>query len=183
MVLAIIMGARPNLVQWLAILCVLTGVWAIGYASGHFLKQEYSQKHLRHVILISLCSALGFGIFIAASQAATQYYSSLQTIYLSRGIGLIVLGVFFIKKHTPPVPILKSWKLITLQGLLDTCAVTALTMATWTENAEIAVVTSSGCCVVTILLARFILYEKMSWTQWAGVTMILSGVSVLSIMN
>lgn len=184
MVLAIIMGTRPNLMQWLAISSVLAGVWVVGYASGHFLNQpEYNKKHLRRVVLISLCSALGFGIFIATSQAATHYFGALQTIYLSRGIGLIALGLLFIRKHLSPVPILKSWRMITLQGLLDTGAVTALTLAAWTENAEIAVVTSSGFCVVTILLARFILHEKMSWTQWAGVGLIVSGVSFLSMMN
>ncbi len=184
MILAVILGARPDSLQWLAIFCVLAGVWVVGYASGHFLNQpEYSQKHLRRVIIMSLLAALGFGIFIATSQAATQYYGGLQTIYLSRGIGLIALGLFFIKQQISPAPILKSWRLITLQGLLDTCAVTALTLAAWAENSEIAVVTSSGFCVVTILLARFILHEKMSWTQWAGVGLIVSGVSVLSAMS
>ncbi len=184
MVLAIILGTRPNSVQWLAIFSILAGVWLVGYASGNFLNQpEYNKKHMRRVILMSLFSALGFGIFIATSQAATQYFGGLQTIYLSRGIGLIALGLFFIRKNLSPVPIIKSWRLITIQGLLDTCAVTALTLAAWTENSEIAVVTSSGFCVVTVLLAKFILHEKMSLIQWAGVVIIVSGVSVLSMMN
>ncbi len=181
LLLAVVLGSRPNLVQWLTIFGVLAGVWIVGMASGHFLKQpEYSKQHLQRVIIISLCSSLGFGIFIATSQAATEYFGGMQTIYLTRGIGLLVLGCFFIKKRISPAPIVKSWRLITLQGLLDTCGVTALTLAAWTENAEIAVVTSSGFCVVTILLARFILKEKMSWSQWGGVLLIVSGVTFLS---
>ena len=53
-------------------------------------------------------------------------------------------------------------------------------LAAHTPAPEIAVVISSGFCIVTILLARVILKEIMSWPQWLGVVMIVAGVAVLS---
>jgi drug/metabolite transporter (DMT)-like permease len=181
MALAVFLGARPGMLQWIAIASVLGGVWAVSYASDHFLEQgEYSRPQLRRVIIISIISSLGFGISIAASQAATHYYGELQTICLSRWIGLITLSLYFICKRITPRTVLRCWPLITIQGLLDTTAFVVLMLAAHTPAPEIAVVISSGFCIVTILLARVILKEIMSWPQWLGVVMIVAGVAVLS---
>ena len=47
-------------------------------------------------------------------------------------------------------------------------------------GAEIAVVVSSGFGAVTVLLARVVLREAMTWAQWAGIVAIVGGVAVLS---
>ena len=180
-ILAIIQGARPDFLQWCAIASVLGGIWGISYASSHFLKQEeYSKQHLRRAIVIAIASSFGFGISIAASQAATHFYGELQTICMSRWIGLISLALYIVRKKIVPRTVPSCWPLITLQGLLDTSAYVILMLAVHTENPEIAVVTSSGFCVVTILLARVILKEKMSWEHWSSILLIVAGVAVLS---
>jgi drug/metabolite transporter (DMT)-like permease len=43
-----------------------------------------------------------------------------------------------------------------------------------------AVVVSSGFSAVTVLLARIVLREAMSWAQWAGIVAIIGGVALLS---
>ncbi len=181
MALAITLGARPDLLQWSAIISILSGVWVVSYASGHFLSEpEYSRTHLNRTILLSLCASLGFGISIAASQQATFYFGELQTICWSRWIGLSALTLFFVHKRHKPTGVLSCWPILTLQGLLDTSAYVALMLAAQTANAEIAVVTSSGFSVVTLLLAKFFLREHISLSQWLGVILIVSGVAVLS---
>jgi len=184
MALAIILGARPGLLQWAAIISVLAGIWVVSYASGHFLSEpEYTRTHLRRTILLSLCASLGFGISIAASQEATRYFGELQTICLSRWIGLSALSLYFIYRHRTPTAVLSCWPILSLQGLLDTCGYVTLMLAAQTKDAEIAVVTSSGFCVVTLLLARCFLHERISLSQWGGVILIVSGVAVLSAGN
>ena len=48
------------------------------------------------------------------------------------------------------------------------------------ENGVIAVVVASTFCAVTVVLARFILKERMNWLQWGGIGGIVCGVAVLS---
>lgn len=180
-ILAIIHGSRPDNSQWLAMFAVFIGVWLVAYASSHFASYpDYSRRHLRQTIIIALASALGFGITVAAAQAASPIYGELQTVCIARWISLLSLALVFICKKQVPVISLKCWPLIGLQGLMDTGAYAALVWSARTENAEIAVVTASGFSIVTVLLARFFLKEKMSWVQWCGVVSIAAGVTVLS---
>jgi len=72
------------------------------------------------------------------------------------------------------------WPFLALQGLLDSAAYVALFTAAGQPGAEMAVVVSSGFSAVTVLLARFILREAMSWAQWAGIVAIIGGVALLS---
>ncbi len=180
-VLAIILGARPDLFQWAAILSVLAGVWSVSYGSEHFLLHpDYNKKHLRYTIMLSLCASVGFGISVAASQSATQYFGELQTICLSRWIGLTALSLYLFSRRQSFAPMLHCWPLLILQGLMDTSGYVALMLAANTDNAELAVVASSGFCVITVTLARIFLKEMMSRMQWLGVFFIVTGVAYLS---
>lgn len=180
-ILAIILGARPDMVQWAAVISVLGGVWIVSYAADHFLHEiHYNEKLLRQAVLVALSASLGLGISVAASQEAARHYGELQTICASRWIGLITISLYFVYKKVLPRAVLTCWPLLTMQGLLDTTAYVVLMLAAHTSAPEMAVVTSSGFCVVTIILARIILKERMRFTHWVGVIFIVSGVSVLS---
>jgi drug/metabolite transporter (DMT)-like permease len=180
-ILALILGSRPDKLQWIAMSAVFIGVWLIAYASSHFESHpDYNRQHLRQTIIIALVSALGFGITVAAAQAASPIYGELQTVCIARWISLLSLALIFLWKKQVPVITLSCWPLIGLQGFMDTGAYAALAWSAQAENPEIAVVTASGFSIVTILLARVFLKEKMSWTQWCGVLFIIIGVVVLS---
>ena len=180
-ILALILGSRPNITQWLAMSAVFVGVWLVACASTHFESHpDYNRQHLRQTIIIALTSALGFGITVAAAQAASPIYGELQTVCIARWISLLSLALVFIWKRQVPVITLSCWPLIGLQGFMDTGAYAALAWSAQAENAELAVVTASGFSIVTVLLARVFLKEKMSWIQWCGVLSIIIGVAVLS---
>ncbi len=182
--LAVILGARLNNIQWMAIFAVFTGVWLVARASSHFASQpDYNRQHLRQTIIIALASSLFFGITIAAAQAASLVYGELQTVCIARWISLLALALVFIWRRQVPVINLSCWPLIGLQGFMDTGAYAALAWSAQAENAEIAVVTASGFSIVTVLLASVFLKEKMSWIQWCGVLLIVIGVIVLSIFE
>jgi drug/metabolite transporter (DMT)-like permease len=42
------------------------------------------------------------------------------------------------------------------------------------------VVVASSFGAVTVVLARLILREAMTWLQWAGIVLVVAGVAVLS---
>lgn len=180
-ILAIILGSRPDSVQWIAMIAVFAGVWLVTLASSHFESHpDYNRKHLRRTIIIALLSSLCFGITVAAAQAASPIYGELQTICIARWISLASLALVFICKKQVPIISLSCWPLIGLQALMDTGAYAALAFSTQVENSEIAVVTASGFSIVTVLLARVFLKEKMSWVQWCGIIFIIVGVVALS---
>jgi len=180
-ILAVILGSRPDKLQWLAISAVFIGVWLVAFASSHFESHpDYNRQHLRRTIIIALASSLAFGITIAAAQAASLIYGELQTVCIARWISLLSIALVFVWKKQVPVISLSYWPLIGLQGFMDTGAYVALAWSTQAENAEIAVVTASGFSIITVLLARYFLKEKMSWTQWGGVLFIVAGIVVLS---
>lgn len=180
-ILAVILGSRPENIIWIAIFAVFIGVWLVACASSHFESHpDYNRQHLRQTIIIALASSLAFGITIAAAQAASPIYGELQTVCIARWISLLSIALVFVWKKQVPIISLRCWPLIGLQGFMDTGAYVALAWSTRAENAEIAVVTASGFSIITVLLARYFLKEKMSWTQWCGVLFIVAGVVVLS---
>lgn len=183
-ILALILGSRPDRLQWIAMFAVFIGVWLVAYASSHFESHpDYNRQHLRRTIIIALASSLGFGITVAAAQAASPIYGELQTVFIARWISLLSIALVFIWKKQVPIITVTCWPLIGIQGFMDTGAYAALAWSARTENAEIAVVTASGFSIVTVLLARYFLKEKMSGTQWGGVILIVAGVVVLSIFG
>ena len=180
-ILAVILGSRPENIIWIAIFAVFIGVWLVACASSQFESHpDYNRQHLRKTIIIALTSSLGFGITIAAAQAASPIYGELQTVCIARWISLLSIALVFICKKQVPIITVTCWPLLGLQGFMDTGAYVALAWSVQAENAEIAVVTASGFSIVTVLLARYFLKEKMSWTQWCGVLFIVAGVVVLS---
>ena len=180
-ILALILGSRPGIVQSLAMCAVFMGVWLVACASSHFESHpDYNREHLRKTIIIALASSLGFGITVAAAQAATPVYGELQTVCIGRWISLLALALVFLWKKQAPIIRLNYWPLIGFQSFMDTGAYVALAWSTQVENAELAVVTASGFSIVTVLLARVFLKEKMNWMQWGGVLFIITGVIVLS---
>ena len=123
-------------------------------------------------------AALTFSVTIAVAQQASHLYGELQTVALSRWVSLLAcVALFLVRRQAPRVP-LRWWPWIGLQGLLDGGAYVALLAGSQGPGAEIAVVVGSGFGAVTVLLARVVLREAMTWAQWAGIAAIVAGVAV-----
>jgi drug/metabolite transporter (DMT)-like permease len=73
------------------------------------------------------------------------------------------------------------WPALLLMGILDVCAVSAVTLAGGMENAEYAAVASSIFGIVTILLAWKFLHEPMRASQWGGVALVFAGIAALGL--
>lgn len=75
-----------------------------------------------------------------------------------------------------------AWWLIIGVGILDTAAIIAGMLGLATGQVAIVSVLSSLYSVVTIVLAWLFLREKLRWSQWLGIIIIL-GASYSSICN
>ncbi|MHA1151989.1 MAG: DMT family transporter [Alphaproteobacteria bacterium] len=179
--LAVVLGARPSALDWAAMAAVMGGVIVVARAARSFEDPAgITRQQLRFTIALALGAALGFAVTIAVAQQASHLYGELQTVALSRWVSLLACALLLLVRRQAPRLPLRWWPWIGLQGLLDGGAYVALLAGSQGPGAEIAVVISSGFGAVTVLLARLVLREAMTWAQWAGIAAIVAGVAVLS---
>ena len=181
MLIAVARGGRPGAIEWLAIVIVLVGVVVVArFAVAGGGEHSYSRNHVRKSVWIALAAAAAFAIAVLVAQEAAAFYGELPTLWIARWVGVACLMlVLAARRQRPRLPV-RWWPFLALQGLLDSIAYVALFAAAGQPAAELAVVVSSGFSAVTVLLARFILREAMSWTQWGGITAIVGGGALLS---
>jgi drug/metabolite transporter (DMT)-like permease len=179
--LAVALGARPTALHWAAMAAVMLGVIVVACSARSFEDPgRVTRAQLRFTVGLALGAALTFAATIAVAQQASFIYGEIQTIALARWVSLLACAaLFLIRREAPRIPA-RWWPLIALQGLLDGGAYVALLAGSQGAGAEIAVVVGSGFGAVTVLLARVILREAMTWMQWGGIVLTVAGVAVLS---
>ncbi len=179
--LAVALGARPGALDWAAMAAVMAGVIVVARAARSFEDPAGTTRaDLRFTIGLALGAALTFSVTIALAQQASHLYGELQTVALSRWVSFLACVLLFLARRQAPRVPLRWWPWIGLQGLLDGGAYVALLAGSQGPGAEIAVVVGSGFGAVTVLLARLVLREAMTWAQWTGIAAIVAGVAVLS---
>lgn len=179
--LAVVLGARPNLVQWIAMAVVMAGVLIVAASAESFaIHHDYSRRDLRRTTCIALASSFAFAVTVAAAQQAAPIYGEFQTVWMARWISLLASAFVLAWVRKPPRLPPRWWPWLIAQGLLDGGAYVALLAGSHGEGAAIAVVVASSFSAVTVVLARVILREPMTWAQWGGIIFIVGGVAVLS---
>ena len=179
--LAVILGARPSLVQWGAMAVTMLGVIVVARAADSFEEVgKRSRGELRTTVIVSFASAAGFALGVVTAQAAVPIYGNLQTLWVSRIVSLVCLVLVFAGQRARPTIPAAWWPLVALQGMIDTSGYLFLYEGSYGEGAEIAAVTASAFGAVTTILARIFLKERMPLVQWLGIVCIFAGVAVLS---
>lgn len=182
LVISVALGVRPSAVQWALMLTVLLGVVVVSRASKSFEDGvEFTPQALRRTLLISLGAACGFAFGVLGLQEATPVYGEWQTVILSRWLSFAFAAVFllFQVRGVPAVPL--AWSPVLLvQGLLDGGAYLALVYGGDKIDGALTIVVASSFSAITVVLARFILREAMTWTQWSGIALIVGGVVALA---
>jgi len=178
------LGARPTLLQWAAMAVVMAGVIVVARAADAFEDgAEFSRAALRKTTIIALASAVGFAVAVAAAQHAAPIYGELQTVVMGRWISLAAILLWLAARRRRPVVPRRWWPLLVLQGLMDAGAYAALLAAGTGEGGAIAVVVASCFAAITVVLARLVLKEAMTLSQWGGIAAIIAGVAALSVQG
>lgn len=182
--LSVALGARPDLVHWLAMAGTMAGVWLVARAVGNKANShlpDYERANLRRTLVFSVASACTFAVAILAADLAVDRYGWLQTLLGSRFVGIAVLAsALFMRRERPqPVPA-RAWPLLLVLGLLDTAGHALLYIGLGLPNGEFAVVASAAYTGVTTIIARLFLREPVAPTQWLGIGAIIAGVAALS---
>ena len=181
---ALLLGARPSLLQWAgmaaALLGAVTVAWSAETDKMDHARGAAARSVLRKTIAISLATSAAYAAYVVLGQAAVPIYGSLTTLWLGRLVALFALLPFFlVRREVPRLPI-RWWPLLLVQGCLDAGGMLFLFLGSRGEDTEIAAVVASGFGAVTVLLAWQFLKERMSWIQWLGVILVFAGAAVLA---
>ncbi len=178
--LTVIDGHVPTFIQFVFMAITMAGVIVVARSTGSHIDGGHDAKVMRGTILISILSAIAFGVGVYLSQRALPLLGDLPTLWSSRLVSLASLIVLMLlAKERPALP-LKWWPALASQGLLDTVGYAALYQAAYGEGSGIAAVAASSYGALSTLLAWIILRERVNAVQWLGIALVFAGVAGLS---
>ena len=181
MIFAVAQGARPSLLQWLAVAAVLTGVVLVSRSGETYEQSGYIPPgKLKTIVALALCASLGSAVAQTSGQSAAVELGEIPALWLARIFGLITIGAIYLM-HRPRGELPARWlPLLGLMGGLDVAAFAAILAAGNLPDPAFATVVSSAFSAVTVILARAILKEPISLIQLLGMILIFGGVAGLA---
>ncbi|HLQ18826.1 MAG TPA: EamA family transporter, partial [Tabrizicola sp.] len=128
-------------------------------------------------------SALGFAATFALGQEATRQGSELPAMLIGRGVALaVIIAVAGLRRISLRPASGQAW-ILALMGTFDAVALGLVTAAGSLPRAEYASVTSSLFGVLTVLLAAWLLRERVRAVQWLGIACVFTGIGVLGLQG
>ena len=187
---AVLTGNQPGAVAALGVAAAVTGVVFVSRpASSRPIRPTGSPGRAGRVVAMALGSALGFGLFYvfvdagtaAAARTSGSHGSPLWVIAGARMSSLVILSAIALVSRRPAL----RWPgrrigPVALVGIGDTAANLLFAYAATTGNLAVVGVLGSLYPVATVLLARWLLGERLSGGQNAGVALALTGVGLLA---
>lgn len=174
----VLMGVRPSAMQWVAMMAILVGGIAITRSATSEPDRAEAERN-RVTVLIAIGAAVAYaGIFLTA-QVSTPLIGALQTMWVGRCTGLVFIALILLFQGVRPrVP--AAWlPFVSLQAGLDAAGYFTLLAGANSAQPHITLVVASGFSVVTVLLARIVINEPVSKTQWAAIGLIAAGTAML----
>lgn len=176
---AVITGDAPGAIQSLGILLAIGGVCmlALGSASED---DPHAYAKPGFSIFFGLIAAAGLGCFLLAMDHSAE--GSVQWGLISAratSVGIFTLAFLAIRPKGDLK--LQEWGWLILIGLLVLVADSFYAVASVKGVLSVVAVLSSLYPVVTILLARYHLGEKLSTRQIGGIAIVLVGAAALSL--
>ncbi len=171
-VLGVINGDRPSPVQVAGIVLALVGVAA---ASG----PELSGGTTRRPVLLATLAGVGFGFALYAIGRGADH-NGVMTLVGMRASTVTLFAIAALALRTTGGVRPRDAGALALVGIGDVLANLLYALATTRGLLSIAAALTSFYPVVTVLLARWFLEERLRWVQWAGVGLALGGVAMLS---
>lgn len=134
----------------------------------------------RTTLLIALGACFSYVALVLTAQSAAPMIGEVQTVWIGRWAGLAFIVVILLVQRVP-IRIPSNWvPYVGVQGSLDTLGYFAFLAGSATAAPHVTMVVASAFSVVTVILARLILHEPVSWLQWGSIALIAVGTAVLS---
>jgi len=171
-VVGILSGDRPSLWQWLGIAAALGGVFLASREPGR-------GGRVAAGVGLALLAAIGFGGYFPPMHAAGNadfWWASL--IFRMTSTSVILAAVAIRRPSLAVAPM--QVPLIALIGVGDILGNFLFAAASASGLVSITSVLASLYPIVTVLLARLVLKERVARSQEAGIVLTLAGVAFIS---
>jgi len=170
--LGVLTGEQPSPVAWAGIAVALLGVIL---ASGPELQQGLGARP----VLLAAVAAIGFGVALFALDrgARISLVHTLWGMRLTSGVGFLALAV--VARSLGGVTA-RQVPILVAVGTSDLLANALFGMASSSGLVSIAAVLGSLYPVVTIVLARYVLHERLRPVQVLGSALAMAGVVLIA---
>jgi drug/metabolite transporter (DMT)-like permease len=169
-------GEPTTTLQEVGMACALLGVVA---ASRTGEEQAHLGHNARVGIACAVVAAFGFGgFFILLHEASTQ--DVLWAVAVQRATGCAVLGLVVLVRRPPMGMRWRDAPTLVLVGSLDQLANVLYGFASTLGLVSLSAVLASLYPMVTVILARVVLDERISRVQTSGVALALTGVALVA---
>jgi drug/metabolite transporter (DMT)-like permease len=175
----VLLGARPSAIQWMAMVTIIAA--GVFIARSAISEGEPSQaKSNRTTVLIAVGACLAYVAIVLTAQMATPLIGEFQTLLIGRWAGLVFIAAILLRQKVP-LRVPAEWlPFVGLQGALDGAGYLAFLAGANSVAPYITMVVASAFSVVTVLLARLIIQEPVSKSQWTAIALVAGGTAVLS---
>jgi len=184
---SLLMGARPELPEWLAMIVTVAGAVIVARNADEDPDETIASdlKNRRRAIIAAVAAGSFFAVALLVGKDVADTLGNVQMLWLGRFIGFTtLLAILLVRRGGQGVLIpIAVWPLILVQGIGEATAYLLFFMANQGEGAAIASVTASGFMVVAVLLGWFFLRERISIACASGIAMVFSGVAVLGYLG
>jgi len=171
-VVGIVSGDRPSLAQWLGIAAALGGVFLASREPGRGGKVAAGAG-------LALLAALGFGGFFPPMHAAGNADFWWAVLIFRVTSTSIILAAVAIRRPSLAVAPMQV-PLLALIGIGDMLGNLLFAAASTSGLVSITSVLASVYPIVTVVLARLVLKERVARSQEAGIALTLAGVALIS---
>ena len=178
----ILTGKIPTTMQLIAIALVIIGIVTIS-VSGKKKRTPFNEvESLNHILIISLTSSFLYAGSLLALQHSSLFLPEINVLWLARFFGfLTVIFIMLVKKKLTFKYNLKWWLIFIFHGFLDSTGLLfIITGTTGNLNDALLLVVASTFPVITMILAWYILKERMNFFQFIGVKLIFVSIGYLA---
>jgi drug/metabolite transporter (DMT)-like permease len=174
-VVGVAAGDRPSLTQGVGLIVAVAGVVVAARPAGG----SAGKVGHRRGVPLAVLAALGIGCFLLGAHVGARG-GVLWFLLLSRAAGALPLAALLARAARDALPRLGQLPPLLVVAGLDGSATALLAVANRHGVVSIVSVVSSLYPVVTVLLARALLAERLAPSQAAGVAGALAGVALIS---
>lgn len=137
---------------------------------------------LTHIsdLRLPLLAGVGFGSYFVLMHSAAQQ-STLWPMVISRSGGLAIIGFVMLMRRDPLRVVRDAWPVIVINGILDVGGNVFYILAGQIGRMDVSAVLSSLYPGVTVILAGFLLKERLSRTQWGGIAAALVAIVLFTL--
>jgi drug/metabolite transporter (DMT)-like permease len=179
-VIPIVIGAftegLPKPVTFIGFLFALFSIWFISQSN------EGVKDILAHIVdlKLPLLAGVAFGLYFVIIHEATRTVTWWPMV-VARTSGMLVMAVFILARRDSWRAEPSAWPLMTLNGFLDVSGNLLYIFASQIGRMDVAAILSSLYPASTIVLASFLLKERVSRPQSLGIILALIAIVLLTL--